>query len=110
MPENENPGPHLRTKYVFIDTQGFRKARCDWNGRLLSKLTEFAKKGQLRLLVTDVTVGEVKSQIQELAKEAKDSLLKHRGILEELGASIAVERLEDQTAAISALEAALTGS
>lgn len=34
MPENENRGPHLRTKYVFIDTQAFRRARFDWDGRI----------------------------------------------------------------------------
>jgi hypothetical protein len=91
---------HLRTKYVFIDTQGFRKARCDWNGRLLSKVAEFAKEGQLRLLVTDVTIGEVKSQIRELVKEATDSLRKHRAILDQLAISLAIDRLGDHTAAI----------
>jgi PIN domain len=91
MPENENRGLHLRTKLVFIDTQVFRRARFDWNGRSLSKLIEFAKQGQLRLLVTDVTIREVKSQLQELLIEANSSLIKHSGILEQLGASVAIE-------------------
>ena len=106
MPESENRGPQLRTKYVFIDTQAFRKARFDWNGWSLSKLAEFAERGQLRLLVTEVTVREVKSQLDELVTEAKSSLIKHTGILEQLGASVAVDRVRDQTKALSILEAA----
>jgi len=106
MPENENRGPHLRTKHVFIDTQAFRKARFDWNGWSLSKLAEFAKQGQLRLLVTDVTVREVKSQLHELLTEANSSLTKHSGILEQLGASVAIDRLRDQVTALSTLEGA----
>ena len=106
MPENENRGPHLRTKHVFIDTQAFRKARLDWHGKTLSKLSEFAKKGQLRLVVTDVTIGEVKSQIRELVEEAVSSVTKHRGILEQLGGSDVITRLDDKTAALATLEAA----
>lgn len=106
MPENENRDPHLRTKFVFIDTQAFRRARFDWNGRSLSKLAEFARQGQLRLLVTDVTVREVKSQLRELLTEANSSLAKHSGILEQLGASVAVERVRDQATALGTLETA----
>ncbi|UFW41692.1 PIN domain-containing protein [Bradyrhizobium sp. WSM471] len=94
---------------MFVDTQALRKARFDWNGRALSKLAEFAKAGQLRLLVTDITIGEVKSQLRELFVEASSSVMKHSGILEQLGASLAVERVRDQTTAISTLEAAFDG-
>jgi hypothetical protein len=106
MTDNESRRPHLRTRYVFVDTQALRKARFDWNGRSLSKLAEFAKQGQLSLLVTDITIGEVKSQLRELLAEASSSLIKHSGILEQLGASIAIERMKDQVSASSALEAA----
>jgi PIN domain-containing protein len=106
MSENQNRGSHLRTKYVFIDTQALRRARFDWSGRSLSKLAEFAKRGQLHLLVTDVTVKEVKSQLGELLTEASSSLNKHSRILEQLGASAAIERVRDQTSALSTLEAA----
>lgn len=106
MPEAEARGPHLRTKFVFIDTQAFRKARLDWNGRSLAKLVEFAKKGQLVLLVTDITMREVKAQIQELLAEIHTSLSKHSGILQQLGASVALDRVSDQTAARKALDAA----
>jgi hypothetical protein len=103
MAESESHGPHLRTKYVFIDTQAFRRARFDWDGRALSKLADFAKQRRLRLLVTDVVVREVKSQLLEVLTEANASLSKHGGILEQLGASIAIER--NQGVALKMLEA-----
>src|ERR1700726_289473 len=84
MPES-NPA-HLRTRFIFVDTQALRKARFDWNGRNLSKLAEFARQGQVRLLVTDITIGEVNSQLRELLAEASSSLIKHSRIIEQLGA------------------------
>lgn len=106
VPGSKNVSPNLRTRFVFVDTQALRKARFDWNGRTLSKLVEFAKAGHLRLLVTDIAVGEVKSQLRELLAEASSSVTKHSGILEQLGASTTVERMKDQTAALTTLEAA----
>jgi hypothetical protein len=106
MTENENRLPHLRTRFIFVDTQALRKARFDWNGRTLSKLAEFAKAGQIRLLVTDITVGEVRSQLRELLSEASSSIIKHSGILKQLGASIAVECMKDQESSLSRLETA----
>ena len=107
LPENENPALHLRTKYVFIDTQAFRKTRCDWSGRSLSKIAELAKHGHLRLIMTDVTIREVKSQLQELLAEAKSSVSKHGAILEQLGVpAAAINCVQDQVTAMSKLEAA----
>ena len=107
MPKkNEDPGAYLRTRFVFIDTQALRKARFDWGGRLLSKLAEFAKEGHLRLLVPAVTVKEVESQLKEVSLEAHAALMKHRPILEQLGASVAVDSMKDEAKALSALVAA----
>ena len=104
MPESNRA--HLWTRFIFVDTQALRKARFDWNGRTLSKLAEFARRGQVRLLVTDITIGEVKSQLRELLAEVSSSLTKHSGILEQLGASAAIERVRDQATALNTLETA----
>jgi hypothetical protein len=104
MPEDVSGGLHLRTKFVFIDAQAFRKARCDWNGRSFSAFADLAKQGRLSLLVTDVTVREVKSQLQELLAEVTSSLLKHRGILGQLGAISAVDCVKNQAGALRTLE------
>lgn len=97
---------HLRSKYVFVDTESFRRARFDWTGRTLSKLVELANQGHLRLLVTDVTVGEIKSQLREVLAEAATSLKKHESVLHQVGAIDALTKLADQNAAVAALEAA----
>src|SRR5262249_61842382 len=88
MQEKENGGRHLRTPFVFIDTQAFRKARFDWSGRLLSRLVELARGGQLRLLVTDVTVREVKSQLREGLSGANNSLDQHARRIQQAGAFV----------------------
>jgi hypothetical protein len=106
MPEKENGGRHLRTQFVFIDTQAFRKTRFDWSGRSLSRLVELARQGQLRLLVTDVIEREVKSQLREMLDAANDSLSKHSGLLQQLGASSAIDLVRDQGTALGTLDAA----
>jgi hypothetical protein len=106
MPKKENGGRHLRTQFVFIDTQAFRKTRFDWSGRSLSRLVELTRQGKLRLLVTDVTAREVKSQLREVLAEANASLSKHSVLLQQLGASSAIDRVRDQSTALSSLEAA----
>src|SRR6516165_3880966 len=102
----EHGGRHLRTQFVFIDTQAFRRARVDWSGRSLSRLVELAQQGQLRLIVTGVTTREVRSQLRELLAEANASLSKHRGLLQQLGVSSTIERVRDQSTALGTLEAA----
>jgi hypothetical protein len=72
----------------------------------LSRLVELAREGQLRLLVTDVTVREVKSQLRVVLAEANASLTKHAELLQQLGASSAVDRVRDESTALGALEAA----
>lgn len=103
---NENSSnQHLRTNYVFVDTQAFRKAQFDWTGRLLSKLVEFAKDTSLQLLITDITKGEIKSQLRDGLKDAVASLKKHNVILQQIGAGAALEAASDE-ASITALESA----
>jgi hypothetical protein len=101
------PEPRLRTKFVFLDTQTLRRFRCDFTGAKLAKLAEFAKKGQLRILVTEVTVREIKAQLDELLSEAQSALIKHAGILKPLGASFTVDPRVDGPAAKAALEATI---
>jgi hypothetical protein len=78
---DSDPVQHLLTRYVFIDTEAFRKARFDWTGRMLSKLVEFARQGHLRLLTTEVTKGEVTSQLREVLVEAVAAVKKHEIVI-----------------------------
>jgi len=80
---------YLLTKYVFVDTEAFRRAQYDWDGKVLSKLARFAKDGHVRLLITDITIREVCSQLGEWKAEAMNAVRKYEvvfGQLQESGA------------------------
>jgi PIN domain len=97
---------HLQTKYVFIDTEAFRRARFDWKGRMLSKLVELAKQGHLRLLTTEVVMGEVRSQLREALAEAAASMKKHESVLRQVGAIEALATVTGANTALAALHSA----
>jgi hypothetical protein len=101
-----SPRQHLLTKYVFIDTEAFRKARFDWSGRILSKLVEFAKQGYLHLLTSEVIKGEVISQLHDGLADALASMRKHEIILRQAGAGEAFTAIEDVDKAFPAVDAA----
>ncbi len=103
---DSNPIQHLRTKCVFIDTEASRKARFDWTGRPLSKLVEFAKQDHLQILITEVTIGEVKSQLGEVLAEVAVSMKKHESVLQQLGALAALTSIAESNAAVAALAVA----
>jgi hypothetical protein len=96
---------HLQTKYVFIDTEAFRRAQYDWGGKVLSKLVQFANEGHLHLLITDITKREVRSQLQEWLIEATSAIKKHAVVLGQLGNANITTTLSDP-AAFTKLEAA----
>ena len=103
---DSDPVQHLLTRYVFIDTEAFRKARFDWSGKTLSKLVEFARQGHLHLLTTEVTKGEIKSQLREALADAAASVKKHEVVLQQAGAGEALATIADADIAIAALDAA----
>jgi hypothetical protein len=103
---DNSPVQHLLTRYVFIDTEAFRKARFDWTGRLLSKLVEFAKQGHLHLLSTEVTKAEITSQLREVLAEAAPAVKKHDIVLQQAGAGEALAAIADANTASAALDAA----
>jgi hypothetical protein len=97
---------HLLTRYVFIDTEAFRKARFDWSGKTLSRLVEFARQGHLHLLTTEVTKGDITSQLREVLADAAASLKKHEIVLQQAGAGEALTAIAGTDIAIAALDAA----
>jgi hypothetical protein len=103
---DSGPVQHLLTKYVFIDTEAFRKARFDWIGKTLTRLVELARQGHLHLLTTEVTKREITSQLREAFAEAVESLKKHEIILQQVGAAEALTAIADENTAIPALDAA----
>jgi predicted nucleic acid-binding protein len=103
---DSDPIQHLPTRYVFIDTEAFRKARFDWTGKTLSKLVEFARRGHSRLLTTEVTKHEVVYQLREVLADAAEAVKKHEILLRQTGAGEALTTIADTDTAIAALDAA----
>ena len=99
------PDQYLQTKFVFVDTEAFRRAQFDWDGRTLSRLVQFAKEGHLRLLITDITKREVSSHLQERLTEAMGAVKKHEIVLRQLGNDNTTATLSDP-AALTKLEQA----
>ncbi len=83
----------LQTPYVFIDTEAFVRAQCDWDGRLLSRLVCFIKQGSLRLLTTEITKREVCTYLDERLLEATNAAKKHAVVFNQLGTGDVVEKL-----------------
>lgn len=76
---------YLKTNYIFIDTQSYRKAQFDWSGKTLSKIASFVKETELKLLISDVTKREVKKHLINCLDEVNRSTAKQRGIYTQLG-------------------------
>ncbi|MEI9478485.1 MAG: PIN domain-containing protein [Deltaproteobacteria bacterium] len=60
----------LRTPYVFLDAHVFKDCDFQYEGGTLKRILGLVDKGQLRLLLTDVTVDEVISSINEAVATA----------------------------------------
>ena len=101
---DNNPAQYLLTKYVFIDTEAFRKEGFDWTGKTLSKLIEFARQGHLRLLTTEVTKREITSQLHEMLAEATAALKKYEVVLRQAGPGEVFTTIFDDSA-VTALNA-----
>lgn len=99
------PDVHLETKYVFIDTESFRREKLDWKGKRLSKLLGLATEGHLTLLTTNITKREIKAQIRELLQQAEKAINRNRVVLEQLGHAEVAAVVTDASAA-GKLEAA----
>jgi hypothetical protein len=85
----------LQTKYLFVDTEAFRRAQFDWNGKALAKLAQFAAEGHLNLLITDVTKREVCRHLQERLVEATSAAKRHEIVFAQLGSSGVTAALND---------------
>lgn len=98
--------PDLRTKYVFIDTQSYRKQQFNWNGATFSRLVEHAKQGHVQILITDITKGEVRERLKEMLEEATTAAHKFGSILDQVSGHAVTGKFLDAPAALEAISAA----
>lgn len=64
----------LKTRLIFIDTEVFRSKNYQFGEHTLQKLEEHLALGRLHLLLSSVTVNEIKAQIRELSSDAHSKL------------------------------------
>ena len=89
-------GLHLRTPYLFIDSEAYVHQGLDWHGEVLSSLSKLAKSGKVHLLTTSITVREVRAQLDQAIAKATDALRKHSRLLRLAG--VDTKPLVDQDA------------
>src|SRR3982751_3479593 len=73
-------GP-LRTREVFLDTQVYRSLGFDADKPSLEALKNHIREDRLALHITDITRGEIASQIHEQARQAMDKITAARATL-----------------------------
>lgn len=59
----------LESKYVFIDTCVFEQNNFVFSKYAISKIVEAARLGHIKLLISTITVGEVRAHISKKSKE-----------------------------------------
>jgi len=68
----------LKTKYVFLDTEVFRGEVFDYQSAALERLAELAESEHVSIVLTSITINEVKSNILDALAEAIPALRKFR--------------------------------
>lgn len=66
----------LRTRLVFIDTCTFQSRNFQFLKYVLDQVRVFCDEDKIRILVTDILIGEVRKHISEKAKDTFEALTK----------------------------------
>jgi hypothetical protein len=64
----------LKTRLVFVDTEVFRSKNYQFGEHTLKQLEEHLEYNRLHLLLSSITVNEIKSQIRERSNDAHSKL------------------------------------
>jgi DNA-directed RNA polymerase subunit F len=64
----------LKSRLIFIDTSAYESKNFQFDQHALKTLRNYLDKNFLHLLVTDITISEIKAHLYEKAKESKASI------------------------------------
>jgi hypothetical protein len=103
-PPNEEQ--RLRASHVYLDASVYRALQFDWAGRWLSALADLARRGLVRVVVTEITLREVKSLMREMWSEANKSMQRGAVVLGQLGFADAVAAVADEEACVARMQEA----
>src|SRR5271167_3154776 len=88
----------LRASHVYLDASVYRALQFDWGGRWLRALADLAHRGLIRVVVTEITLREVKSLMREMWSDANKSMQRFAVVLGQLGFGDAVSAMADEEA------------
>jgi len=90
----------LRASHVYLDASVYRALQFDWGGRWLRALADLAHRGLIRVVVTEITLREVKSLMREMWSDANKSMQRFAVVLGQLGFGDAVSAMADEEACV----------
>jgi hypothetical protein len=68
----------MKTWNVFIDTSIFRSSNFSINSKLFSIIESFCKSGRVELVLTDITIEEIKANLWKVISEAESAIKQAR--------------------------------
>jgi hypothetical protein len=87
MSKADLPGD-LETRYLFIDTSVYRRLAFDWTGRTLHRLSSLIDQRHIILVVTEITIREMKSNIKEMGYEALKPIRRWASFIRRMGGRV----------------------
>lgn len=78
-PENTNAG--LKTRHVFLDTEVYKRYGHNLNDKVLQRLLQLTKDHISTLHITDITLAEIKRQLDDMAAEVAQAVNKGNRLL-----------------------------
>lgn len=86
------------TTNVFIDTEVFDRHKLDFNSPQMRRIIRLATANEMKLILTDVTIGEIKSHINKTAAASASQLSQLRRINRVVRDVIGEEKLSEMSA------------
>jgi hypothetical protein len=96
----------LRASHVYLDASVYRALQFDWGGRRLNALADLARRGLMRVVVTEITLREVKSLMHEMWSEANKSMQRFAVALGQLGLGDAISAVADEETCVAKMQEA----
>lgn len=91
----------LKAEFGYIDASVYRALQFEWDGHWLAALADLAKRGLIRVIVTEVTRREVASLIREFWLETSKAVRKYANPLRQLGFQEIVDPISDERACVA---------
>ena len=95
----------LKASHVYLDASVYRSLQFDWDNRWLSALADLARRGLVRVVVTEITRREVESLMREMWSEANKSVQRSAVVLGQAGLGDTVSALADEKACVGKMQA-----